>query len=65
MRFPEDYNVKLSEHAVEFHLMWIDEDMKKETEAAMKSGKTFPKQVLDHIKFKKSSAAPTSPDGEG
>lgn len=41
MQYPEDFNVKLSRSAGEWYLSWIDQEMKKETLEARKSGKTF------------------------
>ncbi len=42
LRYPDDFNVKLSRGAGEYFLSWIDEDMKRETLAARRSGRTFP-----------------------
>jgi microcin C transport system substrate-binding protein len=44
-RYPDDFNVKLSRGAGEFFLGWIDEEMKKETLEARKSGKTYPPAI--------------------
>lgn len=41
IRYPDDFNVKLSRSAGEYFLAWIDEDLKKETKEAQKSGTTF------------------------
>ena len=39
--FPEDFNVKLSSASGEYFVSWIDEDLKKETLEARRSGQTF------------------------
>lgn len=41
MRYPDDFNVKLSRSAGEYYLSWIDEEMKEETLAAQKEGTAF------------------------
>jgi microcin C transport system substrate-binding protein len=41
LRYPDDFNVKLSRGAGEFYLAWIDEDLKEETLAARRSGERF------------------------
>jgi len=51
LRYPDDFNVKLSRSAGEFFLAWIDEDMKKETLEARKSGKTFEPQIRVHDQY--------------
>jgi microcin C transport system substrate-binding protein len=51
VKWPEKtFNVAVSELPMSNHLHWIDEDVKRETEAAIRSGKTFPEtdQVFDH-----------------
>jgi microcin C transport system substrate-binding protein len=52
IRWPEDFNVKLATESGEYFISWIDEDMKKETLEAMKSGKTFEPQVLVFDQYK-------------
>jgi microcin C transport system substrate-binding protein len=42
LRWPDDFNVKISRRSEEWYLSWIDQDLKKEVEAARKAGKTFP-----------------------
>lgn len=51
VKWPEKtFNVAVSELPMSNHLHWIDEDVKRETEAAIRSNKTFPEtdQVFDH-----------------
>ncbi|MDB6007462.1 MAG: extracellular solute-binding protein family 5 [Prosthecobacter sp.] len=51
VKWPEKiFNVAVSELPMSNHIHWIDEDLKRETEAAMRAGKTFPEtdQVFDH-----------------
>jgi microcin C transport system substrate-binding protein len=42
VRWPDDYNVRISLFAAQYHVFWIDEDMRRETLEAMRTGKTFP-----------------------
>lgn len=46
VRWPQGFNVAKSRTADEFFLSWIDEDARRETEEARRSGKTFPAQEL-------------------
>ncbi len=51
VKWPEKtFNVAVSELPMSNHVHWIEEDVKRETEAAMRSGKAFPEvdQVFDH-----------------
>jgi len=48
VRYPEGFNAKHSSAPGEYFLHWIDEDTKRETEAARSSGQTFPSQVVVH-----------------
>lgn len=41
VRYPDDFNVKLSASAGEWFVSWIDPEIKQETLEARKSGKTF------------------------
>ena len=52
LRWPEDFNVKISRRSEEYYLSWIDEDLKKEVQEARKAGKTFPPilQVYDQYR---------------
>lgn len=52
VKWPKDFNVMQSRSAEEMFLHWIDEDAKKETEDARKSGKTFPPQILTFDQYK-------------
>ena len=54
-RFPEVPGTKFSDSLFEpfgTGTFWFDKDMKKETEKAMKSGKTFPPATIINTKFK-------------
>lgn len=68
------FNVPIIYEPLESYVLWIDEDMKKETEAAMRSGKKFPEvqEVIDVYKdgipqFEEAGAedAPRESDQEG
>jgi len=52
LKWPEDFNVKISRRSEEYYLSWIDEDLKKEVQEARKAGKTFPPilQVYDQYR---------------
>lgn len=52
IKFPEDFNVMTSETAGEFWLAWIDEEAKKETLEARKTGKTFPPEIKVYDKYR-------------
>jgi microcin C transport system substrate-binding protein len=52
IRWPEDFNVKLSSTVDEYFLGWIDQDLKKEVLEARKSGKTFPPKVEVHDQYR-------------
>ena len=41
MRFPNDGNVMQSRVFDEFQMFWIDQDLKRETLEAIRTGKTF------------------------
>lgn len=51
IRWPASFNVAQSRTAEEFFLAWIDEDARRESEEARRSGKTFPPQVLTFDQF--------------
>jgi len=52
IKWPKGFNVAQSRSPDEFFLFWIDQDEKKATEDARRSGKTFPTQVLTFDQFK-------------
>lgn len=45
VKWPDDHDVRISRDFEESWVFWIDEDERKATQEAMKSGKTFPKTV--------------------
>jgi microcin C transport system substrate-binding protein len=45
IKYPDDFNVKLSRGSGEFFLSWIDEEVKEETLRAKRSGETFPPAI--------------------
>lgn len=47
IQWPEDFNVKLATTLTEYHLFWIDEEARRETEAARRGGEKFP--VVDAV----------------
>jgi microcin C transport system substrate-binding protein len=51
IRWPAGFNVAQSRTAEEFFLSWIDEDARRESEEARRSGRTFPQQVLTFDQF--------------
>lgn len=42
VRWPETYNVRLSLDPMQAYVLWIDEDVQRETMDAMRTGRTFP-----------------------
>ncbi|BCU75623.1 ABC transporter substrate-binding protein [Luteolibacter sp. LG18] len=56
VRWPDNFNVRLTNEADTSHVHWIDEDIKKETEDAMKHGRTFPEQNLIFDQYRKKTA---------
>jgi microcin C transport system substrate-binding protein len=52
LKWPEDFNVKISRRSEEYYVSWIDEDLKKEVQEARKAGKTYPPilQVYDQYR---------------
>jgi len=53
MRWPEDFNVKLTSEPQESYIYWIDEDIKKETLKAKAEGRSFPEVDVIYDKYKK------------
>ncbi len=53
IRWPEDYNVRLSLYPSQAHVLWIDEDMHRETIEAMRTGRTFPEASHLFDKYRK------------
>jgi microcin C transport system substrate-binding protein len=51
LRYPRDFNVKLSRSSGEYFLAWIDEDLKRETLEARKSGKKFEPEIEVHDQY--------------
>jgi microcin C transport system substrate-binding protein len=51
IRYPDEFNVKLSRSSGEYYLAWIDEDLKKETKEAQKSGATFEPVIKVYDQF--------------
>lgn len=52
IKHPDDYNVKISTIWDEYFLYWIDQDMKKETLDARRSGKTFEPYIHTYDQYK-------------
>ncbi|MES2705952.1 MAG: extracellular solute-binding protein [Verrucomicrobiota bacterium] len=52
LRYPQDGNVMQSRVPDDFHLFWIDQDLKRETLAAKRAGKTFPPEFPVWDQFK-------------
>lgn len=58
VRWPADFNVRTSEHPAQAHVHWLDESLRRETRAAMNSGKTFPVQDLNFDQYRAQESAP-------
>jgi len=52
LKWPEDFNVKISRRSEEWYLSWIDQDEKKDVEAARKAGKTFPPVIRVYDQYR-------------
>ncbi len=53
MKFPEEtFDARTSRDYEEMGVFWIDEEVKKETLEAMKSGKTFPSVIKEYTTWK-------------
>lgn len=52
MRFPKDFNVKLSRDHSEYYLGWIDPELKEATLSARRSGDTFPVTIEVYDQFR-------------
>ncbi|MCE9520277.1 MAG: extracellular solute-binding protein [Verrucomicrobia bacterium] len=59
VKWPENFNVAVSELPLQNHVHWIDEEVKLETEVAMRSGRTFPEmdRVFDQNLVNKTGGA--------
>ena len=53
MRWPKDFNVKLTREAQESYVYWIDEDLKQETLEAKADDRAFPEVDIIYDKYKK------------
>jgi microcin C transport system substrate-binding protein len=52
VRFPEHFDAKCSGSPFEFMLFWLDEDLRRETESARKTGRSFGKKTTIHEQFR-------------
>jgi microcin C transport system substrate-binding protein len=52
LRWPSDFNTKISRRSEEWYVSWIDQDVKKEVEDARKAGKTFPPMLETYDQYR-------------
>ncbi|HXA80843.1 MAG TPA: extracellular solute-binding protein [Opitutaceae bacterium] len=52
IKWPKEFDVRLSQYSWQYGLEWIDEDAKKETLDARDSGKTFPPEIQVYDQWK-------------
>ncbi|HRX56733.1 MAG TPA: hypothetical protein P5016_19630, partial [Verrucomicrobiales bacterium] len=52
------FNVKIAYDAMEAGVEWVDEDIKKETLAAMRSGKAYPEVLKVYDQYRVKSGSP-------
>jgi microcin C transport system substrate-binding protein len=52
VRWPDDFNVRISENPAQAHVHWIDESLRQETRQAQQTGKTFPQQDLNFDQYR-------------
>lgn len=66
MQWPDDFNVKISDEPDVSHIFWIDQEIKKETLEAMRTGKTFPEvnQVYDQYRTYAAAEPPAPSESE-
>ena len=57
VRWPDDFNVALGNEPEMNYVYWIDTDRRRQTEEAMRTGKTFPERTLVFDQFRETSAA--------
>ncbi len=53
IRWPADFNVKKSETASDYYLHWIDQELRRGTLDALKSGATFPPVIKTYDQYKR------------
>jgi microcin C transport system substrate-binding protein len=52
VRWPADFNVKLSRAYDEFYLGWLDPELKKEVLDARRAGRTYPATIEVHDQYR-------------
>jgi microcin C transport system substrate-binding protein len=52
LRWPDDFNARLTRSAEQLHLHWIDEGLRREVTEARRSGATFPPIVAVHDQYR-------------
>ena len=52
IKWPEDFNVKLATSLTEYHLLWVDQEVREEVEKARNSGATFPALDTVHEQYR-------------
>jgi microcin C transport system substrate-binding protein len=52
VRWPADFNVKLSRASDEFYLGWLDPELKKEVMDARRAGRTYPAMIEVHDQYR-------------
>ena len=53
IKWPKDFNVRMSETSIQYGLNWVDEDVKKETLDARAAGRTYPPSIEVYDKWKR------------
>ena len=62
VKWPDDFNIKLTRDLYNTHIYWIDEEVQKETLHAMRNDKTFPEKNLIFDQYQGNK---TSSQGDG
>jgi len=52
LRFPDEFDVRSSATPIETQLFWIDEDLRRETEQAMRENRKFPPVVSEYTTWR-------------
>jgi microcin C transport system substrate-binding protein len=57
IRWPDDFNVRMGNDPEMNYVLWIDQDMKKDTLQAMKEGRIFPEKSVVYDQHRRKAAA--------
>ncbi len=61
VQWPDDFNVRISDEPEMSYVFWIDEEIKKDTQAAMREGRSFPETNRIFDTYRQRPAASKQP----